>query len=100
MGRYRSPQAQRWVVKRSSDLAERQPEPPQKADAVEPLDVGVTVKAMPGGATVRSYQQADLLVVVQRPHRDIASVRQAPTFRFAPSPLWVFTELKVRPHAT
>ena len=44
MGGHRGAQAPRRVVEGAADLAERQTEPAQQADAVQPLDVGVGVE--------------------------------------------------------
>jgi hypothetical protein len=64
------------------DLLERQPEPAQQRDPVQPPDVVRRVQPVPGPAAVRRHQQPDLLVVVQRadgqpgPLRQLADLHQ------------------------
>jgi hypothetical protein len=60
-------QRPRRVVEDPGDLAQRQADPAQEADPVEPLDISVGVQTMPGRRPCRRRHKPDLLVVVQRP---------------------------------
>jgi hypothetical protein len=65
---------ERGAVERGRDLVEAQPEPPQRDDPGEPLEVVRPVAAMARVRPLLRRQQAELVVVVQRANRQAGSV--------------------------
>ena len=57
-------------------LLQGEAQPGQPHDAGQPLEVGPGVQAVPGVGPLRGHQEADVLVVVQGPHRDSGPPRQ------------------------
>jgi len=53
-----------------ADLVEREPERDEPADAVEPLDRGLVVEAVPRAGPLCGREEPDLFVVVEGPHGD------------------------------
>ena len=76
--RHRGVETPRRIVERTCDLAERQTEPAEQADAVEPFDIRLRVEPMARVAPFRSDEQADLLVVVQRADGQTGRCRDFP----------------------
>jgi hypothetical protein len=71
-------------------LLQRQPERPQAPDPVQPPHILLRVAAVPGGGAFAGGEQADVVVVVQRAHRNAGGLRQftdAPAPRAVPNPV-------------
>ncbi|GAA1375365.1 hypothetical protein GCM10009612_72020 [Streptomyces beijiangensis] len=64
------PQVRRGVVEQGRDLVEREAELPVEQDLLQPVEVGVFVPPVARVAAAARGEQADLVVVVQRAHRD------------------------------
>ena len=64
---FRQPAA-RVVAQQSMDFRQRQIEPPQRLDAVEPRDVLAVVEAVAAARSFGRHQQADIVIVTQCAH--------------------------------
>lgn len=58
------------VVEQGRDLVEREAQLPVEQDLLQPVEVGVAVAPVPRVVALARNEQADLVVVVQRAHRD------------------------------
>lgn len=57
------------VVEQGGDLVEREAQLPVEQDLLQPVEVGVAVAPVARVAALARYEQADVVVVVQRAHR-------------------------------
>jgi hypothetical protein len=62
------------VVEQERDLLQREPEAPVHHDVLQAHHVVVGVEPVAGRAAAARAQQADLVVVVQRPHRHVEAL--------------------------
>ena len=53
-----------------SDLVKPEPELAVEEDPLQPVEIGVAIPAVAGSRPLARAEQADLVVVVQRPHGD------------------------------
>ncbi|HEV2057762.1 MAG TPA: DNA alkylation repair protein [Solirubrobacteraceae bacterium] len=51
------------------DLGQREPQPPQRKEAIQPLNVGLAVQTVPARRPLRRDKQPDLVVMMQAAHR-------------------------------
>jgi hypothetical protein len=58
------------IVEQGGDLVEREAELSVEQDLLQPVEVGVAVTPVAGVAALARDEQADVVVVVQRAHRD------------------------------
>jgi hypothetical protein len=63
------------VVEQGGDLLEREAELPVEQDLLQPVEVGVVVAPVARVAAFARDEQADVVVVVQRAHRDTGEAR-------------------------
>jgi hypothetical protein len=77
------------------DLAQRHTELSQCPNLVQPADVRLVIEAMPGLGALRRGQQADLVVVMERPHGQPGGRR-----KLADLPLLLVHGGHRRPHVT
>ena len=75
----------RRVVEEGHDLFERESELAVEQHALQPVQVGLGVPAVPGRAVPAGYQQTDLVVVVQGADGDAGQPRDLP-YRVAHDP--------------
>ena len=66
------------TVQRGGDVAKRHPQAPQSPDAVQPPQVLFGVAAVAGSRADSCPEQADAVVVVERPDRHTGCRRQLP----------------------
>ena len=66
------------VAQQFADVGQRQPHVAQRLDGVQALHVGLAVQAVARVRALRRREQPDLVVVVQRAHREARAPRQLP----------------------